>query len=428
MRTDPRTCPALAAAFLCLAFCAGSCSRAFPQEPLRLSLAGPDAAFARRLADASLPHPNLRLGHSTWAFSAALALQATDNFRAAPDNPQADLSFRPELGARMRLPLSDLNTLKLDASAGGLLYLRHPQYNRPFVAPGSQLDLNLYLPNCWLDLYDRFAIADNPYADPTVASLADYARLDNSTGLTASCDLNRLLCRLTYDHLLYASLARGPSLADGDSDTVTANAAYAFTPAFHAGLELGAALLRYSSASGPGFAALATTTSGTQANAGVFLNSTLSSHLDLSLSAGYSLFHPDNGLAAVFRQKFSGVYAQLVVAHRVNSHLDYSLSAGRLLNFGFFGGLLDQSYIRLDAQWHLLRETSLSTAFHFQHAKQLGFADETFDWFGPSLSATRRLTAKLNATLSYQLYWRTSELPNRDYTANLVTAAFQYQF
>ena len=71
------------------------------QEALRLSLAGEQAAEARRKAVANLDHDNLKLGPTTWSFDAALALEASDNIRLETQHPQSDLILRPEAGARM---------------------------------------------------------------------------------------------------------------------------------------------------------------------------------------------------------------------------------------------------------------------------------------------------------------------------------------
>jgi len=82
----------------------------------------------------------------------------------------------------------------------------------------------------------------------------------------------------------------------------------------------------------------------------------------------------------------------------------------------------------VDAAWHIFRKTALTTRCNYQHGAQLGHAPETFDWFGPGISLSRLLTARLTASLSYDFYWRGSDLPGRDYSANVATASFIYRF
>src|SRR5260370_20968610 len=99
-----------------------------------------------------------------------------------------------------------------------------------------------------------------------------------------------------------------------------------------------------------------------------------------------------------------------------------------MLNFGFFGGLLDQYFARLNANWHVFRKTGIATTLDYQHGSQLGFGAETFDWFGPGISLSRLLTAKLTGSLAYQVSCHTSDLPGSDYSANVATRSLSYRF
>src|SRR5512140_39599 len=100
-----RTMLALAAAGASLA-CQG-------QESVRMSLAGAQAAEARRQAAESVGYYNLKVGPSAWRFSAGAGMQGNDNLRGEAKNPQADVIFRPELEAQMRLAVSEVNAVSL---------------------------------------------------------------------------------------------------------------------------------------------------------------------------------------------------------------------------------------------------------------------------------------------------------------------------
>ena len=88
------------------------------QESVRMSLAGAEAAEARRKAASSLSEPNLRLGPTAWNFKAGLGVDANDNIQLEPVDPKSDIILRPELSTRMILPLSQVNSLNLAMSAG----------------------------------------------------------------------------------------------------------------------------------------------------------------------------------------------------------------------------------------------------------------------------------------------------------------------
>lgn len=397
---------------------------AFPQDAPRPSLAGPDAAQARRISNSLLDASNLKLGPSSWRFAAALAVQSCDNLRGDSAHPQADVSFRPELDASMRLPLSQRHTLAFSLDAGYAFYLRHTEYDRPFINPGSQFSFDLYAPNCWLNLHDRFALADTGWLDPTVTAFADYERLDNTAGLSATCDLNKVVASLSYDHQTYNSLGNTTAGAtDGSSEVFALSAGYTLRPGLLAGIEVGGGLLHYSAAANDGLFS-----EGNQWSMGGFVYQKVTQYIESRASAGYTSFQPGSGLAAILGQKFSGFYAQLSATHRLNQFVEYTLTGGRLLNFGFFGGLFEQYFVTLNADWRILRKTTLATGFNYQHGSQLGAASETFDWFGPRVELSRRLTARLSGSFAYQYYWRGSDLPGRDYAINLASASVLYEF
>ena len=59
-----------------------------------------------------------------------------------------------------------------------------------------------------------------------------------------------------------------------------------------------------------------------------------------------------------------------------------------------------------------------------------GFAGstETYNQYGPGISLSRPITAKLSSSLGYQLYWRDSNLAGRNYTVNVVSLNLSYTF
>jgi len=410
-----RRLAAVAAAALTLG-CAG-------QEAVRMSLAGAAAAAARREAAGTAGFYNLKAGPSAWRFSAGLGVQASDNLRGEPSNAQSDVIWRPELEGRMRLPVSEVNGLNVSVAGGYAVYTEHGEYDRPYIRPGSEASFDVYAGDFWINGHDRFAIVEEGYLDPTVTGIGDYERLDNAAGLAATWDLNRVVARWGYDHMTYAALGSHPGQTDGEAEVFYGSAGYVVQAGLRAGVEAGGGLLHYTASGNGGWVS-----DGTEWNAGLFVEEQVSEHIEARASGGYTRFRPESGQAAELGQEFSGVYGQASVTHRVNQYVDYTLSGGRMLNFGFFGGLLDQYFVRVDAAWHIFRKTALTTRCNYQHGAQLGHAPETFDWFGPGISLSRLLTARLTASLSYDFYWRGSDLPGRDYSANVATASFIYRF
>ncbi len=108
--------------------------------------------------------------------------------------------------------------------------------------------------------------------------------------------------------------------------------------------------------------------------------------------------------------------------------MDYSLSGGRTIGIAVWGDTLDRYFARWQANWRIVRKVTLNTYFSFEHGTYLYGLAQTYDQYGPGISLSRSLTDKLSASLGYQLYWRTSDVPGGNYTVNIVSLNFNYRF
>src|SRR5882762_2904258 len=80
------------------------------QEAVRMSLAGAEAAEARRKVANTPDYFNLKLGPTTWNFSSGLGAEYNDNVGLNQDtNRQSDVIFRPQLNTRMLWPVTEQN-------------------------------------------------------------------------------------------------------------------------------------------------------------------------------------------------------------------------------------------------------------------------------------------------------------------------------
>lgn len=396
------------------------------QDSVRLSQAGADAARSRREAAATADYYNLKLGPTAWRFGAELGLEVNDNIQLEPVHARADLIFRPGINTRMLWPVTDVNSLNLTVGTGYSAYVQHSQFDRFYIIPGSELSFDLYSGDFWINLHDRFSMTENNYQDPTVVGSADYTLLQNALGETTTWDLNRALIRFGYDHVNYSTLLGAnenqTGQPDGESEVFSASAGYHLTPAMLTGLELGGSLLTYSDSGTNQFFSDASSW-----NMGAFVEGQISQYLRGNASFGYTVYTP-KASGPIGTTDFQGVYAQIELSHRLNRYVDYSLTCGRTVNFAFYGGTVDLAFMRWQARWNLIRQCTLTTSWDFEHGSQLGFEGETFNRYGPGLSLGRAITQKLTASFAYQLYWRESDLPGRDYRDNIVTLNGRYEF
>jgi len=399
------------------------------QEAVRLSAASAEAAEARHKAASTIGYYNLELGPTAWNFSAGLGLEYNDNVTLQKNGPSGDFVFRPQMNARMLLPVSDKNSINLALGAGYSMYVQHAELRRYFITPDSELSFDLYSGDFWINLHDRISVTEDAYQDPTVARTGNYSQLQNAAGLTVLWDLNKASLRAGFDHVVYHTLASaikgGGGQSDGQSELFSASPSYHVQPESELGLDFGAGLIHYD---------LSGTNSlfsdAVQWNTGVFYATQASQYIHLKASVGYTLFSPQWNRPVKGLGAYSGIYAQVDLGHRLNQYVDYTLSGGRNISFAFFGGTVDLYSVRWGADWHVLRKFSLNTGFEYDHGRQIGVGSvaETFDRYGPSVGLGRAITAQLSTVLSYQLFWRASNLPGNDYLNNVVSANLNYRF
>jgi hypothetical protein len=401
---------------------AGHVARA--QEALQMSEASAQAAEARKKAASTLDYYNVKLGPTMWNFKADETTVFNDNINFTRSDAESDLVFRPELLARVLWPVSAVNNLTLNLGAGYSAYVRNPGLDRFFLAPGSETSFDIYSGQFWFNLHDRFSITDNAFQDANYAGTGDYQRLENTAGVGVTWDMGKLVFKAGYDHANYDAMTDNLLIRDVESELFTLSGSYGIRPSIRAGLELSLGLTSYSwlSNSSP-----STTIQGdgTQWSAGPFVETRLSQNLGFRAGVGYTVFEPESKLSLGERQE--GPYARLGLTHRINNYFDYILGGGRDISFNSFGGISDAYIASWQGNWHVVRKTTISTSFTYQHGTQFAYGTETYDWFGPQLLIKRPITRKLTATLGYRYFWRESTLPQNQYTADLVSLNLDYQ-
>jgi len=389
-----------------------------------MSLASAAAAESREKVALLPGYYRLKLGPTRWHLSSGLSLEACDNVQVASQHAQADLIARPEAAAHLLWPVSEQNHVEVTMGGGYAAYSLHPEFNRLFITPGSEISFDLYVANVWFNLHDRFSVTESSYQDPTVVGVADYVRLENAAGLVGVWDLDQLILQLGYDHINYLALAGNPAgQPDGQTETVSATALYAPGSSVRVGGEAGGGWLHYMANNSNWYYS-----SASQWNVGAVVNLRLSHYVALKGSAGYTVFAPTSSGVLTRTVDFQGIYFQCDCTHRVNRFFHYTLSGGRTVNFTCYGGTVDLAYARWVADWQVLRKTSLATHLDFQHGTQMAVSGEAFARFGPGLTIGRTVAAGLSVSLGYRYYWRNSNLANRDYHVNLLTLSSQYEF
>ena len=392
-----------------------------------MSLAGDQAAESQRHATSSIGYYNLLCGPVAWRFSSGMESDYNDNVNLQSQHQEGDFIFRPNLNTQMHWPVTQKNSLDVSLGAGYSLYATHSELNQFYLNPGTGLSFNIYAGDCAINLHDRISITENSYQNPTAGNNGNYAQLENAAGTSLVWDLNKVVTQLGYDHLNDISLGSSQQVPDATSDNWFLNAGVRLHPEITAGVEGGVGLDSYGqSQSAP------PQPDATQWNAGVFCKAQISEYISGRLDAGYTVYSPANTSAFTNLSSSANMYFQLSISHQVNKFLNYSLSAGRSTESSLFGQPYDYYFVRLQPSWNIFKNYQLSTPLFWENGTQLyvqGSAlAENYNQYGAAINIGRAITQKLSGSLGYQFVREISAQSSLNYTVNIVSLSFTYQF
>jgi hypothetical protein len=394
------------------------------QEAIRMSLAGAQAAQGHAAALSTPGYYNIQVGPTFLRFGAGLGLEYNDNITIGQNGQEGDFIYSPSITAHLLWPITQIQSLNVTIGGGYSGYVEHPSMNRPYITPDSEVAFNIYVGDFVINLHDRFSITENSYQDPTVVGSGTYSAFQNAAGVSAIWDLNKVIVNFGYDYADTLELSGGQGQAGGTSDIFSTSAGYTLKPGMLLGVEAGAAVQQYSTV---------TTnnpyTGATEWNVGPFFQTPVTAHLVFRADAGYIVNSPDGSGALPSATAFNSYYGTISLTHRLNRFVQYSVSGGRSLSTTLFGGAVDSYTANLSANWKIFQKVSLTTSFVYIQGTQVGVAGgETFDQYGPDIRLGRGITKKLSSSLDYQHLDRSSNLPGRGYTLNVVSLNLAYQF
>jgi hypothetical protein len=401
------------------------------QEALRQSLAGDISAETYQRAQSTLGYYNLLLGPTAWRFSSAMEVDYNSNVRLQSQDAESDVIFRPNATAQMHWPITLKNSLDLSLGIGYSAYAVHSDLDQFFITPGSGFLFNIYIGDCVINLHDRISITENSYQNPGAISTTNnnngnengnFISLQNTIGVSALWDLNKIIVNAGYDHANYVSLSSGSQQPDSSSENFYANAGLRVMPEVLVGLEVGGGFINYDQST----LTSAFESDAAQWNAGAFASAQISQYISARLDAGYTQYLPDSTSTNFIISSLSGFYFDFSLTHQVNQHINYSLSAGRSTDFSSYGQLQQYYYVRLQPNWNFLHKYQLSTPISWQRGTEI--YSQTYDQYSLALILSRQLTKKLSGGLSYQFVKEDSRQSSLNYVVNIVSLNLSYQF
>jgi hypothetical protein len=395
------------------------------QEALRTSLAGQEAAEARRRQMENRPY-NIKKGDFRLLATPSIGLDWNDNPNLSGATSGSDFMLRPKLDLAASYPLTAHNLLSVNLGVGYDHYFKNDDLSGFRLSSGSAIAFDIFVKDFRIDFHDRFSYSLDAAGRSDIAGTGLFGGFDNTVGVTGDWDLRDLILTLGYDHQDFIASNQQFQSNDRSSEHLVSRAGLKLRPDLITGVEGTASWTSYKTD-------LLNDSVGY--SAGVYGNWSPSSTLSIQPRGGYSLYSFDQTsryLPAVDQDSW---YIGLTLSHRPREAVDYSLSAGHELRLGAQSDMTEVTYFRPSVTWRILRDLTLRTSVFYEHGQQsLGgpsqaLAQEEFDWYGGSLSLGYPLMKRLQASLNYRLTFRSSNLesPNRDYTQNVLGLLLTYR-
>ncbi len=401
--------------------CLGSIAKA--QDAVRPSLAGEAAAEARRQSLDRIPY-NLLAGPIRFRFSATVGVEYNDNINLSEINEESDVIIRPQFNINALWPVTQLNTLRLNLGIGYSFYTEHPNAstNTLLISPGSQLSFDIYVGDFRINFHDRFSLQQDPIDQIALSNVVDYGRFQNTVGVSALWDLNKVVLTLAYDHYNYVSTVSRFDYLNSNAEELVASADFAVTSTTGVGLE-GSFVWNYYNED--------VLNDATTYTAGVFVETQLTNYLKLRLAGGYQGMSFASGGAIMDTSDLSDFYVNLLLSHRLNASIYQTIAAGHESTLGVNSDYITLNfYVRYTITWNIFRDTLLSTEFFYEDADDSGglFFSEDAQRFGGAITVGYQLTQHVTLGARYQYTQKDSNRPLQGYVQNRVSIDGTYSF
>lgn len=368
---------------------------------------------------------NLKWRHLMARFQASVSAEISDNIDLAGRNPEADVSFGPNIGVGLFWPITQVNMLQLDMGLGYHWFLDHPSIQTVSVAPASRLDYWIYFDEGRINFHDNFSVLVEPTSRPDLNKGSDdnpsnFRRLNNTSGFTAEWrPIHDLSLVGGYDYTLDRSLSGQFTQLDRNDHTFSAASYYDVSSRFTAGLSGSATLTYYQEA-------IHNDAVGYSFGPVVILEP--SQFITIDASVNYSITTFDSTGSLSDTSHFHGVTGQMGLRHTINSWLSHEARASRGRDFAVGSNFYDIINVRYGIHARLNRACTLHTQVLYEHFRTSGNRGERADRYGLYLSTAFQLDRHWSLILGYNFTSKESNQSDRDYTQNRVSLDLTRQF
>ena len=361
--------------------------------------------------------------------SASVGFNYTDNVFYSTQRKN-DFMINPEVSLDGMYPISQLNTLRLSLGIGYEWYLKNHALNAdaPFINPGTQLELNLFVGDVRIRLHDNFSYQEslfiNSFTDGqqffNFNNVGTFKRLDNKAGFDATWDLEKAVFTAGYDHETFIPFTGSFDYMNRESELFNASGAYKLGDHAQAGAEGQGSWNEYHQET--------TLNDNWHARVGPFVDLGPWDDVKFRAGGGYDFARYDAIAAPTSDYDSFYAYGKLTQKTRFFSH---ALEGGRENMLGDNANNMRTTYARYSIDSQIINHVDLAGNVSVNWAEEYGGAsgfDEKFIYYDAGAKLGWQFHKHWRAETGYEYLWKDSKLAMRDFFRNRITATIIWQF
>ncbi len=377
-------------------------------------------------------HYNFKYGDLRMDLSAVFDTEFNDNISQSGVDPAPDIILKPGVLLRSDYRFSSVNNVSLVLGASYDKYLNNPQLdssrNFATISPESELAFHVLVGDATIKVFDRFAytiepndaIAVNPATGEVITNILDYARFNNTAGVTVDYNMNRLIpyFQFTRDDVLPQS--NQFDFTQRYTYTATPGFRYLFSPTLIGGFFGSYAYNDY----------LVPYQNDSQSfSFGPTLQWQPLESVFISTRVYYTKFMFEQTGTNRDTSQPQTIDGEISIGHQLTALYSHQITYGRSSPYGFIANTTDVDRVSYSFDWRAFTRTTLRGGVRMEHAEDSGgILPERSDRYGFSIGFSYELGPKLTAGVDYDYSKKFSNIPQRTFDRNRVVLSLRYDF
>jgi hypothetical protein len=393
------------------------------QQALHNAWSGQSAADARhRLLESE--NYTFKEGDLRLLVTPSMSFQYNDNINLAQTNIQQDFIISPTINFDLTYPITDFNILDVSLGAMYNEYVEHGYLSNFGLnsTSTSGISFGMVLKSFSLEVHDRAGYFESSQ-EAAVAGSAEYRDLNNSAGFRLTENLNDVTLGLNYDHQNTISLSGQFQSQDSAAELVVGSVGFRLDPRLLVGLDASGTFTTYDQA---------VLDNNDNYSAGVHADWRPGNYFHITPRIGYTVTQfSQSGTNQT--PSLSSYYFDVSATHDITKFISYTFSVGRETRGGVQADAIQDYYFRPSIRWKVIRKLSITTTGDYEHGTQgggngPGIIDETYDYYGGTVSLAYQWSKRITSSLNNQLTVRHSTVAGRAYTQDVVLLNVAYHF